>query len=163
MAPRAPTRSPLAPRAPQVEVTSEGDAQVIRAVTDLEAGRLLLHWGLEGGKDYKGGWRLPEEHIRPEGTRQYKDRALQTPFRWGGGGGAHRGVGAAAARAGGPCRRRLAPHGPLLRLGAAAARRRGARTRRLASAQDPFSARAPARPRSPAAGLSGATAARARW
>lgn len=60
---------------------SEGDAQVINAVTDLEAGRLLLHWGLEGGKDYKGGWRLPGEAVRPEGTRQYKDRALQTPFK----------------------------------------------------------------------------------
>jgi hypothetical protein len=66
----------------QVEVSSEGGAQVIRATTDLEAGRLLLHWGLEGGKDYKGGWRLPGEAVRPDGTRQYKDRALQTAFRW---------------------------------------------------------------------------------
>ncbi|KAI8477159.1 MAG: R1 protein [Monoraphidium minutum] len=64
-----------------VEVSTEGDVQVIRASTDLEAGRLLLHWGLEGGKDYKGGWRLPGDGVRPEGTKQYKDRALQTPFR----------------------------------------------------------------------------------
>jgi hypothetical protein len=70
-------RTPLT----QVEVSAEGDTQVIRATTDLEAGRLLLHWGVEGGKDYKGGWRLPAEDCRPEGTRQYKDRALQTPFR----------------------------------------------------------------------------------
>lgn len=65
-----------------VEVSAEGDAQVIRAVTNLEAGRLLLHWGLEGGRDYKGGWRLPGEDARPDGTRQYKDRALQTPFKF---------------------------------------------------------------------------------
>jgi alpha-glucan,water dikinase len=64
-----------------VEVTRAGDAQRIRCVTDLEAGRLLLHWGLEGGKGYKGGWRLAGEAARPEGTRQYKDRALQSPFK----------------------------------------------------------------------------------
>lgn len=44
-----------------------------------QAGKLLLHWGVEGGKNYKGGWRLPDR--RPEGTVQYKDRALQTPWR----------------------------------------------------------------------------------
>lgn len=67
----------------QVLVSQEGNDQVIRLTTDLEAGRLLLHWGVEGGKDYKGGWRLPGNNCRPEGTQQYKDRALQTPFRWG--------------------------------------------------------------------------------
>ena len=72
---------PFTCTARQIEVAEEGGAQVITATTDLEAGRLLLHWGLEGGKDYKGGWRLPGDIARPEGTRQYKDRALQTPFK----------------------------------------------------------------------------------
>ena len=63
-----------------VEQSSSGD-QIIRAMTDLQAGRLLLHWGVEGGRNYKGGWRLPEAQYRPEGTVQYKDRALQTPWK----------------------------------------------------------------------------------
>ncbi|KAK9862667.1 hypothetical protein WJX84_011161 [Apatococcus fuscideae] len=32
-------------------------------------------------KDYQGGWRLPGSTARPDGTTQYKDRALQTPWR----------------------------------------------------------------------------------
>jgi hypothetical protein len=63
----------------KVDTASNGD-QKLHLTTNLQAGRLLLHWGVEGGKDYKGGWRLPA--ARPEGTMQYKDRALQTPFRW---------------------------------------------------------------------------------
>jgi hypothetical protein len=59
----------------------EGNTQILTIKTDVEAGRLLLHWGVEGGKNYKGGWRLPDLHCRPDGTQQYKDRALQTPFR----------------------------------------------------------------------------------
>lgn len=55
--------------------------QTIQLTTECPAGRLLLHWGVEGGKDYKGGWRLPPPHVRPEGTVQYKDRALQSPFK----------------------------------------------------------------------------------
>jgi hypothetical protein len=67
---------------PQVVVSQHNDgAQVLEITTDLEAGRLLLHWGVEGGKNYQGGWRLPGESCRPEGSVQYKDRALQTPFR----------------------------------------------------------------------------------
>ncbi|GFH15444.1 PPDK_N domain-containing protein, partial [Haematococcus lacustris] len=58
----------------------DNGAQTVRVVTPLQAGRLLLHWGVEGGKDYKGGWRLPAPSCRPEGTKQYKDRALQSPF-----------------------------------------------------------------------------------
>ncbi|PNW80482.1 hypothetical protein CHLRE_07g319300v5 [Chlamydomonas reinhardtii] len=63
-----------------VEQTDSND-QIISIESDVQAGRLLLHWGVEGGKDYKGGWRLPGAGARPEGTVQYKDRALQTPFR----------------------------------------------------------------------------------
>lgn len=61
----------------------EGNTQILTIKTDVEAGRLLLHWGVEGGKNYKGGWRLPDHNCRPDGTQQYKDRALQTPFRCG--------------------------------------------------------------------------------
>lgn len=60
----------------------DASTQIITIKTDVEAGRLLLHWGVEGGKNYKGGWRLPDNACRPDGTQQYKDRALQTPFRW---------------------------------------------------------------------------------
>ncbi len=65
----------------QVQVEQHGNgAQTIRVSTHLQGGRLLLHWGVEGGKDYKGGWRLPGQACRPPGTSQYKDRALQSPF-----------------------------------------------------------------------------------
>ncbi|KAG1681344.1 hypothetical protein FOA52_007392 [Chlamydomonas sp. UWO 241] len=62
--------------------TDSGD-QSLRMVTDLDAGKLLLHWGVEGGKDYKGGWRLPGDGVRPAGTVAYKDRALQSPWKRG--------------------------------------------------------------------------------
>ena len=62
-----------------VEQKADG-AQTVSLTTTLQAGRLLLHWGLEGGKDYQGGWRLPST-CRPPGTKQYKDRALQSPFK----------------------------------------------------------------------------------
>ena len=39
-----------------------------------------MHWGVEGGRDYKEGWRLPSQPVRPEGTVEYKKRALQTPL-----------------------------------------------------------------------------------
>lgn len=64
-----------------VETSNDLSQQVISLSTECPAGRLLLHWGVEGGKDYKGGWRLPGAPVRPEGTVQYKDRALQSPFR----------------------------------------------------------------------------------
>eukprot|EP00887_Chlorella_sp_A99_P007269 scaffold2.g7269.t1 len=67
-----------------VEVSPGGD-QTVRVTTPL-SGRLLLHWGVEGGAGYKGGWRLPGPGCRPEGTVAYKQRALQTPFCPAGGG-----------------------------------------------------------------------------
>mmetsp|Transcript_39261 Transcript_39261/g.92974 ORF Transcript_39261/g.92974 Transcript_39261/m.92974 type:complete len:1415 (-) Transcript_39261:222-4466(-) len=54
-------------------------SQRVRMYSESSA-KLLLHWGVEGGKDYKGGWRLPGEECRPPDTVQYKDRALQSPF-----------------------------------------------------------------------------------
>jgi alpha-glucan,water dikinase len=63
-----------------VEINQQGD-QIIHLLTDLQAGALLLHWGVEGGRDYKGGWRLPSgPGCQPPGTRAYKNRALQTPW-----------------------------------------------------------------------------------
>ena len=66
------------------QVTVEqGDAgdQKVHLHTTLP-GRLILHWGVEGGQDYQGGWRLPGSTARPDGTTQYKDRALQTPWQY---------------------------------------------------------------------------------
>ncbi|KAL4448876.1 hypothetical protein ABPG77_007593 [Micractinium sp. CCAP 211/92] len=63
-----------------VQVFTSENEQRVSIATNRE-GRLLLHWGVEGGKGYKGGWRLPDERCRPEGTVMYKNRALQTPFR----------------------------------------------------------------------------------
>ena len=64
----------------QVTVESSGDEQRVR-LTAQHPGRLLLHWGVIGGQDYKTGWRLPGDAARPQGTVAYKNRALQTPFR----------------------------------------------------------------------------------
>ena len=58
----------------------ENGAQEVVLSTNAP-GRLLLHWGVEGGKRYKGGWRLPGDSSRPEGTVEYKKRALQSPFK----------------------------------------------------------------------------------
>lgn len=58
----------------------EGGDQRVRLWTS-HPGRLVLHWGVEGGRDYRGGWRLPGREAWPEGTVQYKERALQTPWR----------------------------------------------------------------------------------
>jgi len=63
----------------QVDVAATPEVQVVRMETDVQC-KLLLHWGVEGGKDYKAGWRLPAEAFRPVDTVQYKDRALQTRF-----------------------------------------------------------------------------------
>jgi alpha-glucan,water dikinase len=57
----------------------QGGDQEVALSTDAP-GRLLLHWGVEGGRGYRGGWRLPDGAARPEGTVEYKKRALQTPF-----------------------------------------------------------------------------------
>lgn len=51
------------------------------AEAPIFAGKLVLHWGVEGGKDYKGGWRLPAESCWPQDTVMYKNRALQSPCR----------------------------------------------------------------------------------
>ena len=56
-----------------------GGVQEVSITTDSSS-KLLLHWGVEGGRGYKGGWRLPGAVSRPEGTVEYKKRALQTPF-----------------------------------------------------------------------------------
>ena len=78
-----------------VQVFASGDEQRVSVATNRQ-GRLVLHWGVEGGRGYKGGWRLPDERCRPEGTVMYKNRALKTPFRQQNGNGVQ--VGAAPAR-----------------------------------------------------------------
>ena len=68
-------------RCAQVQLEEgEGGDQRVRLWTG-HPGRLVLHWGVEGGRDYRGGWRLPGREAWPEGTVQYKERALQTPWR----------------------------------------------------------------------------------
>ena len=67
-----------------MEQSDSGDQQAL-VETEL-AGKLILHWGVEGGVNYEGGWRLPGGPCRPEGTVEYKKRALQTPFRCAGAG-----------------------------------------------------------------------------
>jgi alpha-glucan, water dikinase len=61
-----------------VDEWKDGSQEVLLSTT--RPGRLLLHWGVEGGRDYKGGWFLPGPDSQPPGTVNYKDRALQTPF-----------------------------------------------------------------------------------
>ena len=62
----------------RVSVASAPGGDQVVTVSTSHPGRLLLHWGVEGGAGYKGGWRLPRP--RPEGTVEYKKRALQTPL-----------------------------------------------------------------------------------
>lgn len=57
-----------------VAVTQCDDgAQEISFWSDVP-GRLILHWGVVGGPNYQGGWRLPPESLWPEGTVNYKAR-----------------------------------------------------------------------------------------
>lgn len=64
----------------QVFVDQNGNGDQNITVSTDHPGKLLLHWGVEGGADYQGGWRLPAEQARPQDTVAYKGRALQTPF-----------------------------------------------------------------------------------
>lgn len=57
-------------------VQSDDGAQEIKFWTDLP-GRLILHWGVVGGPNYTGGWRLPPENVWPEGTVNYKVRVYK--------------------------------------------------------------------------------------
>jgi hypothetical protein len=58
-----------------IQEFASGD-QRVHLETEHPSASLILHWGVQGGKNYKGGWRLPEQ--RPPDTTQYKERALQT-------------------------------------------------------------------------------------
>ena len=71
---------PLALKLQVLVDQDDSGSQHVMVQTD-HPGKLLLHWGVEGGANYKGGWRLPGGAARPEGTVEYKARALQTPFK----------------------------------------------------------------------------------
>lgn len=58
-------------------VGGEDSGRTVVVTTDIP-GRLLLHWGLEAADG--GSWKLPSSASWPEGTSEYKRRALQTPF-----------------------------------------------------------------------------------
>ncbi len=75
------TLTPLLSTQIIVEDGTEQGLQRIILTTNMP-GKLLLHWGVEGGEGYKEGWRLPGERSWPDGTVMYKDRALQTPFKY---------------------------------------------------------------------------------
>lgn len=47
-------------------------------VTDVDA-PVWLHWGIVGGSD--DGWQMPPKTIWPPGSRDFQNKALQTPFR----------------------------------------------------------------------------------
>ncbi|KAL8150135.1 hypothetical protein V2J09_019943 [Rumex salicifolius] len=55
--------------------TSGGSTKVEFRATNTNSDNLVLHWGVLRDK---GGWMLPSR--RPEGTKEYKKRALRTPF-----------------------------------------------------------------------------------
>jgi hypothetical protein len=63
----------------KVTEAANGD-QTVYIETDYPSANLILHWGVQGGRSYTGGWRLPDH--RPKDTIQYKDRALQTSFKY---------------------------------------------------------------------------------
>ena len=57
-------------------MTEDGETSVV--VETNVAGKVVLHWGLEGKEGE--GWQLPGKEHWPEGTVEYKRRALQSPF-----------------------------------------------------------------------------------
>jgi len=77
-----PHQCPASTRVPpvrQVDIEEDGEQQRVHVRVQYP-GRLLLHWGVEGGAGYEGGWRLPGDAARPPNTVAYKNRALQTPL-----------------------------------------------------------------------------------
>jgi alpha-glucan,water dikinase len=61
-----------------IAVVKEKDYLRIILVTNIP-GNLMLHWGVAIRPSFE--WRLPPDSIRPEGTKVYDDRAVQTPFK----------------------------------------------------------------------------------
>lgn len=92
---------PLGPGNVSMQVAVKDDEQRVTIATSLP-GRLLLHWGVEGGKNYSGGWRLPGDRWRPDGSVNYKNRALQSPFQSVNGNGLQVGPGSELGAAVGP-------------------------------------------------------------
>ncbi|KAM5567913.1 alpha-glucan water dikinase 1, chloroplastic [Rosa sericea] len=59
-----------------VDASSPGSATKVDIQVSYGGDSLVLHWG--GIKDRKEKWVLPSR--RPDGTKEYKNRALRTPF-----------------------------------------------------------------------------------
>ncbi|PRQ40177.1 putative alpha-glucan, water dikinase [Rosa chinensis] len=59
-----------------VDASSPGSATKVEFQVSYGSDSLVLHWG--GIKDRKEKWVLPSR--RPDGTKEYKKRALRTPF-----------------------------------------------------------------------------------
>lgn len=61
----------------ETQITDGTSDRIVVVETNLR-GSLVLHWGLESTDG--GSWKLPPKNSWPEGTVEYKRRALQTPF-----------------------------------------------------------------------------------
>ncbi|KAK3236472.1 alpha-glucan water dikinase [Cymbomonas tetramitiformis] len=61
----------------QVEVSRDKDFFLV-SLSSTSQGKNILHWGLE--YQFQDGWQFPPAEFQPQGTRNYNDRALQTPW-----------------------------------------------------------------------------------
>ena len=63
-----------------VESDSPGASARVRVETDLPGDTLLLHWGVVPRGARADMWTVPAPPMRPEGSKVYGDKALQTPM-----------------------------------------------------------------------------------
>ena len=63
-----------------VESDAPGASARVRVETDLPGDTLLLHWGVVPRGARADMWTVPAPPMRPEGSKVYGDKALQTPM-----------------------------------------------------------------------------------
>ena len=63
-----------------VERDAPGASARVRVETDLPGDDLLLHWGVVPRGARADMWTVPAPPMRPEGSKVYGDKALQTPM-----------------------------------------------------------------------------------
>ena len=63
-----------------VESDAPGASARVRVETDLPGDQLLLHWGVVPRGARADMWTVPAPPMRPEGSKVYGDKALQTPM-----------------------------------------------------------------------------------
>ena len=69
-----------------VESDAPGASARVRVETDLPSEKLLLHWGVVPRGARADMWTVPAPAMRPEGSKVYGDKALQTPMTFSPGG-----------------------------------------------------------------------------